>query len=377
MAPPWARGRIEDDFRIIAEDVATGVSPGRASSTATSWSVWTAFCHTYHIDPYLNIDDPIYAILLFAKQYRCGEISPSGTFVRARTVADAVRAVGQTLALMGKKDPRLTATGDTDFRLARLLSSWQKDDTPPWRVKPVPIHVVRTASNISLQSNTACAHAIADMIILAFFFLLRPGEYACSSSSESTPFRICDVHFIVNQRRLRWDTCSDAELDSTTFVALEFTTQKNGTKGELVGLSCSGCPILCPVKALVRRIKHFRRLRAPGTTPIYAYHNGSAWFHVTPALITASLRIAVTAMGPTLGFAPDDISARSLRSGGAMALLCAEVDTDKIRLLGRWRSDEMLRYLHIQAYPLTATFAHQMLLHGNFALIPNNPLHHP
>jgi hypothetical protein len=110
MAPPWARGRIEDDFRIIAEDVATRVSPGRASSTATSWSVWTSFCHTYNIDPYLNTEDPIYAILLLAKQYRCGEISPSGTFVRSRTVEDAVRAVGQTLALMGKKDPRLTAT---------------------------------------------------------------------------------------------------------------------------------------------------------------------------------------------------------------------------------------------------------------------------
>jgi hypothetical protein len=292
-------------------------------------------------------------------------------------VEDAVRAVGQTLALMGKKDPHLTTTGDTDFRLARLLSRYSKDDTPPWRVKPVPVHIVRMASNISLQSNTACAHAIADMIILAFFFLLRPGEYAFSSNSESTPFRICDVHLIVNQRRLQWDTCSDADLDSTNFVALEFTSQKNGVRGELVGLSCSGCPILCPIRALVRRIKHFRRLQAPGLTPIYEYHNSSSWFHVTPALITAALRIAVTAIGPDLGINPEDISARSLCSGGAMALLCAEVDTDKIRLLGRWRSDEMLRYLHIQAYPLTATFASQMLLHGNFALIPNNPQHHP
>ncbi len=64
-------------------------------------------------------------------------------------------------------------------------------------------------------------------------------------------------------------------------------------------------------------------------------------------------------------------------SGGTMALLCTEVNTDKNCLLGYWHSNEMLRYPHIQAYPLTATFAHQMLLHGNFALIPNNPLHHP
>jgi hypothetical protein len=49
-----------------------------------------------------------------------------------------------------------------------------------------------------------------------------------------------------------------------------------------------------------------------------------------PALITAALCIAITAIGPNLGFNPEDISARSLRSGGAMALLCNEVDTDKI-----------------------------------------------
>jgi hypothetical protein len=123
-------------------------------------------------------------------------------------------------------------------------------------------------------------------------------------------------------------------------------------------------------------MQHFRHLNAPSDTPLYTFYNGHAWHHVTPSIITSTLRSAVATIGAPLGIDdPSDISARSLRSGGAMALLCAEVDTDKIRLLGRWRSDEMLRYLHIQAYPLTATFANQMLLHGNFALLPNNPLH--
>ncbi len=43
------------------------------------------------------------------------------------------------------------------------------------------------------------------------------------------------------------------------------------------------------------------------------------------------------------------VSVRSTRSGGAMALLRAGVDSDRIHLIGRWRSDEMHRYLHIQA----------------------------
>jgi hypothetical protein len=53
-------------------------------------------------------------------------------------------------------------------------------------------------------------------------------------------------------------------------------------------------------------------------------------------------------------------------------LLFAKVDSDTIRLLGRWRSDEMLCYLHVQAFPLVAPLAFQMLHHGHFTLMPNH-----
>ena len=43
-----------------------------------------------------------------------------------------------------------------------------------------------------------------------------------------------------------------------------------------------------------------------------------------------------------------------------MALLVSNVDTDMIQLLGRWRSDEMFRYLHLTAEPITKDFARLM-----------------
>ncbi|EJK56394.1 hypothetical protein THAOC_23722 [Thalassiosira oceanica] len=49
---------------------------------------------------------------------------------------------------------------------------------------------------------------------------------------------------------------------------------------------------------------------------------------------------------------PADVSARSLRASGAMAMLCDGLDTDHIKLFGRWRSDELLTYLHVQAEPI-------------------------
>jgi hypothetical protein len=107
-------------------------------------------------------------------------------------------------------------------------------------------------------------------------------------------------------------------------------------------------------------------------TPLSVYYENGAWRSVSPADITQILRTAVLAIGPaTLGFTPADISARCLRAAGAMALLCANVDTDLIRLLGRWRSDEMLRYLHVQAEPVMRNFSRLMLQGGHFVLHPN------
>ena len=61
-----------------------------------------------------------------------------------------------------------------------------------------------------------------------------------------------------------------------------------------------------------------------------------------------------------------------------MALLIACINTDIIHLIGRWRSDEMLRYLHLQVQPVMRNFAYLMLQGGDYNLIlgphlPNLP----
>lgn len=52
-----------------------------------------------------------------------------------------------------------------------------------------------------------------------------------------------------------------------------------------------------------------------------------------------------------------------------MALLCAGVYSNRLRLIGRWRSDEMFRYLHVQAQPVMNGLAAAMLRGGNFRLL--------
>jgi hypothetical protein len=225
----------------------------------------------------------------------------------------------------------------------------------------------------AVAAQDPVALAFADMVCLAFFFLLRPGEYAGTSPS-SQPFRAQDVHLFLGAVRLDFATAPPAQLLAATFVTLEFTTQKNGVRGEVVGLGRSGDPHFCPVTAAARRLLHLRSAGAPFTQPIASYRDPLTLRlrRVSPADLTSLLRSSVRILGPAHGFLPADVSARSLRAAGAMALLCANIDTDRIRLLGRWRSDEMLRYLHVQAEPLMRDFSSRMLVGGTFTLHPHH-----
>ena len=81
----------------------------------------------------------------------------------------------------------------------------------------------------------------------------------------------------------------------------------------------------------------------------------------------------MTFLGPQLGFTADDVSARSLRAAGAMALFNMKVDALTIRLIGRWRSDEMLRYLSTQCEPVMRGLSRKMIQAANeYTLIPGN-----
>jgi hypothetical protein len=58
-----------------------------------------------------------------------------------------------------------------------------------------------------------------------------------------------------------------------------------------------------------------------------------------------------------------------------MALLGEHIDSGTIRLLGRWRLDEILCYLHVQAQPVMSKFAQKMLNGGRYTFFPSTAIH--
>ena len=102
---------------------------------------------------------------------------------------------------------------------------------------------------------------------------------------------------------------------------------------------------------LRRRVTHLQQQGDPTNTSLAHFKSPRGrWTNVTPTMITSHVKATVKLLAGThLGFTYKYVSTRSLRAAGTMALLFSGVETDIISLIERWRSDEMLRYLHLQA----------------------------
>ena len=115
---------------------------------------------------------------------------------------------------MGGTDPRLNQALDTDHRLKCTFDAWNIEDPPANRIKPVPISVIPHMAYIAdrLPATAQLLCRIANMIIIALFFLLCPGEYT-NGKLDTTTFTLGDVEMFIGDRRLDLFNSSDAKLD--------------------------------------------------------------------------------------------------------------------------------------------------------------------
>ena len=131
----------------------------------------------------------------------------------------------------------------------------------------MPVQVLRRLACVSAASRDPELQAVVDMIIIAFFFLLRPGEYT-GTKSDSSPCRRSDVTFSVGRTVFDTETATDKDLAAAIFVILTFRTQKNGVQGEKISHGATGDPLLFTKEALRRRVMHLRQQDSPDDTPL-------------------------------------------------------------------------------------------------------------
>ena len=295
IADPRSRDVLGSDWRAITTALHSNQSPHRCASASATWRIWERFCVASGIRPNLRDipGDHVPILLLFAHQYGTGRIAPSARPVRSRTVEDAVRHVAQAFTRVGAVDPRLNTFGEVDYRLHALFHSWKKSDPPPLRVKPLPLLVLRHAHRLAASTpSTSPTHVAGDCLLLAFYFLLRPGEYSGTPQTDADDlFCVQDTGVWIGHRRLDPLLCPPDDLLAATFVTITFTTQKNGVRGETLGHGRSSHLTLCPVAALTRRLLSLRLVGVTPATPLNAYRSSATarWRFVLPTNVTSLL----------------------------------------------------------------------------------------
>ena len=180
----------------------------------------------------------------------------------------------------GADDPFLNKYGKIDFRLARQALGWKKHDKPSVRVKPIPVNIVMVVLMHALvHSPSMEKEAVANIVCIAFFYCMRPGEYT-GTTTDDQAFALDDVAVFIGSRRLDNEFCSDLELAAATHTTYCFTEHKNQHKGDVIAHATSGDMLCCPVKATIRQQmllhrKERRKRSKPydGTVKLASYYN--------------------------------------------------------------------------------------------------------
>jgi hypothetical protein len=261
-----------------------------------------------------------------------------------------------------------------------MMTGWKNDDPPTLKKLPVEADVPELLSQLgTAPTANELDKAIGDLSLIAFYYLLRVGEYtvkyARNNSKRTVQFRLRDVTFFKRDTlgRLRQLSrlASDTDILSADSATLKLDNQKNGWKGVCVHQETNGNLIHCPVRALGRRFAHIRRCTKDDTTFLSAFFAGGTRFDVTDKDIRKSIKAAATILNyPEFKGIPIlRIDTHSLRSGGANALSLSGYSDREIQKMGRWRSTTFKEYIREELACFSAGMSTNMKRKFNFVNI--------
>jgi hypothetical protein len=304
-------------------------------------------------------------LLAFAARVRTG-IFGKAVQVGFQSVEKALRHVAQTLLLAGYDDPRWTyGAKELDLPFRHLLKGYKEADPASKPQLALPVITIERAGAYHQAPHDALTRATADLVTIAFFFLLRVGEYTMPRRNVRTrteQFRVQDVTFRQNGLVLP-NTTPFAQLVLAESVTLYLDNQKNGQRGATI--HHTACPSwFCPVKALARRVAN---IVAQGCEPLTPLSFVGPGIHVIAKNVNALVhRAAMETNLVAQGYDLQRVGSHSLRASGAMALKLQGIDDSLIMKIGRWTGLTFLTYIHAQIGALNTGLAQRMATRIHF-----------
>ena len=256
-----------------------------------------------------------------------------------------------TFKLVGKSSPTHIESGRYIHPLQRQIKAYRREDPPP---KPQLVLHVTVAEKMMpsgyLPKARPIEAATGELGLVAFYYLLRVGEYTTPTSNlywdgesvqevraaRTIQFRLKGITFWRQGKILkRWKMFHLANE-----ATIKLTNQKSGIQNDVIHHQAlfHGKKI-CPVNALAKRCRHVHRHGGNTESLLCGYWDVLQWRQITFDNITLVVKVAVLILHlEDQGITPNDAGSYSLRAGGLMALKLNGVSDTLIKKAGRWTS---------------------------------------
>ncbi len=277
-----------------------------------------------------------------------------------------------------------------------MYNSWRKEDPPTTKQLSVEADVPELLAKKGHNgAATELKRSVGDLSLIAFYYLLRIGEYTIKGKRneiiQTVQFKYKDVTFFKkNMAGQLWclPRNAPAHLIATADGAMmKLDNQKNRWKGICIYQEANGNEYLCPVKALGRRFLHLRLHGGTGKTFLSLYWVKGIKADVMAKHISRALKSAAMELQyPTnKGIPITQINTHSLQSGGANALALAGYSDTQIQKMGHWCGatfkvkeyirEELACYARGMSQDMKRKFNFVNIVGNAFMEIPKDTLH--
>ena len=244
------------------------------------WKAWTEFLQNfYSIDEKLSTlseYERIEVLVCFAQYVRSGRVSRRKQQVCAQTVQVLLRSVAARFELDGEPSPVVTAQGKYHPKIGQHIEGYKRSDPAPQFQLAVPL-TVPAFMHLFGSTGTAKQQAVGDMALIAFYYLLRVGEYTSSATNKTKltqAFRLRDVTLWNDNTVLNPSLPIEVLLQQCTAATLRISNQKNGKRNQAIHHKATTSDT-CPAKSLIRRIKHITNHTTNHNTIISTYFDSA------------------------------------------------------------------------------------------------------
>jgi hypothetical protein len=265
-----------------------------------------------------------------------------------------------------------------------MIDGYTKADPPTQKKLPVEADVPELLVEMGYgKSGSTQSQAIRDLSLIAFYYLLRIGEYTVKrqrdrgkrARKQTVQFKVEDVTFFKTDKhgtlRCLPRNAPVSLIMTAESATLKLDNQKNGWKGVCVHQEANGEAFNCPVKALARRVSHIRDNGGDQKALLSAFFCEGTRYDVTGDDISKGLKMAATLLNypSTRGIPIERIDTHSLRSGGANALALSGYSDTQIQKMGRWKGATFKEYIREELACYSAGMSSKMKRNFKFVNI--------